>query len=178
VLQTAKSQHPVNKELDTRLRVATSAVGEEHFFDKLERTDAQAALNRNEFRCANVGDLDACVAAIRMRPDDPKLQLAQGDALVKAGRADESISRYDRAAALDPNLAAAAEKGKLDARAADPRLAANPKISVATAVPAKRTALARPVRRTASTNSIMASPEGSPPVNRRYTNEATGDQSH
>jgi thioredoxin-like negative regulator of GroEL len=41
-LQRAAPAHPGNKELETRLRVARSVVGEEHYFDDLDRANEAA----------------------------------------------------------------------------------------------------------------------------------------
>jgi tetratricopeptide (TPR) repeat protein len=103
VLQGAQDQHPGNKELETRLRVARSLVGEEVYFEKLDRADAEAKLKRDAFRCSTLSDLDACAEAARIRPDDAALLVAHADALVRAKRPAEAIGRYRRAAALAPD---------------------------------------------------------------------------
>jgi hypothetical protein len=82
VLQGGRELHPESKELQTRLRVARSLVGEETYFDNLDRANDDAKLKRDTFRCTKLSDLDACGEALRMKPDDPALLVAQGDALV------------------------------------------------------------------------------------------------
>lgn len=67
VLQVAQAQHPGNKELETRLRVARSLVGEEHYFDTLDRADAEAKLKHDTFRCSTLSDPEACSEAVRLR---------------------------------------------------------------------------------------------------------------
>ncbi len=104
VLQGATVTHPQNAELQTRLRVAKSLVGEEHFFEDLDRADMQAKLKRAAFRCSSLSDLDACAEALRLKPDDSALLVAQGDALMHAKRAADALSRYRRAAGLTPGL--------------------------------------------------------------------------
>jgi predicted Zn-dependent protease len=96
--------HPGNKELETRLRVARSLVGEETYFENLDRANDEAKLKRDTFRCITLSDLDACSEAVRMKPEDTTLLMAQGDALVHAKRPTEAIGRYRRAAALAPDL--------------------------------------------------------------------------
>jgi tetratricopeptide (TPR) repeat protein len=100
VLQGAGTAHQGNKELQTRLRVAKSLIGEEHFFDALDRANLEAKLKRDTFRCTTLADLDACSDAVRMRPDDPALLIADGDALSRAQRPADAIGHYRRAAAL------------------------------------------------------------------------------
>ena len=103
VLQKAAPAHPDNPALTTRLRVARSLVGEEHFFDDLDRADMEARLKRATFRCNTLADMDACADAVRMRPDDPALLTAEGDALMKANHAREAAEAYRRAGARAPN---------------------------------------------------------------------------
>jgi len=112
VLQGAAAGHPENVELQTRLRVAKSLVGEEHFFEDLDRADMQAKLKRAVFRCSSLADLDACTEALRLKPDDPALVVDQGDALMHAKRAADALGRYRRAAALAPDLPDIGEKIK------------------------------------------------------------------
>ncbi len=110
VLQDAPALQSGNKELQTRLRVARSLVGEEIYFEKLDRADAEARLKRDVFRCSTLSDLDACSEAAKIKPDDATLLVAHGDALVRAKRPAEAIGRYRRAASLVPNQPAIAIK--------------------------------------------------------------------
>ena len=103
ILQNAPDLQSGNKELQTRLRVAKSLVGEEVYFEKLDRADAEAKLKRDAFRCSTLSDLDACSEAIRIKPEDTTLLIEYADALVRAKRPGEAIVRYRRAAALAPN---------------------------------------------------------------------------
>jgi Flp pilus assembly protein TadD len=86
VLQSAAGAHPESAELQTRLRIAKSLVGEEHFFDDLERADLQAKVKRDVFRCENLSDLDACGEAVRLKPDDAALRSALAAASLRAER--------------------------------------------------------------------------------------------
>jgi tetratricopeptide (TPR) repeat protein len=94
VLQNAASAHPDIAELQTRLRVARSLVGEEHFFEDLDRADAQAKLKRDLFRCESLNDVDACNEAARLKPDDPAVLISAGDALMRAKRPADALQRY------------------------------------------------------------------------------------
>jgi tetratricopeptide (TPR) repeat protein len=104
VLAEAARQHPGDRELQTRLRVARSVVGEERFFDNLDRAEDQARVKRNTFRCTSLQDAAACAELVRAAPDDAQAYASQGDALLKAGRTAEALDSYRRAAALAPNL--------------------------------------------------------------------------
>src|SRR5580698_8169278 len=110
VLQNAVSAHPGMAELQTRLRVAKSLVVEEHYFDDLDRVDRQAKLKRDAFRCDNLADLDACSEAVRLKPDDPALLTALGDALMQAKRPSEALQHYRHAQILAADTPALAQK--------------------------------------------------------------------
>ena len=101
-LESAAATHPASKELDTRLRVAKSLVGEERFFDNLDKADKEAQLKRSAFRCSTLADLDACGQALQQKPDDPTLLVAQGDALLHAKRPADALGRYRLAAVIAP----------------------------------------------------------------------------
>jgi cytochrome c-type biogenesis protein CcmH/NrfG len=109
VLQGAVKVHPENAELQTRLRVAKSLVGEEHFFDDLDRADTQAKLKRAVFRCENLSDPDACGEALRIKPDDPEVLAA--------------LDKIHAAQARSPAAAAAGAAVAPGAAASDVRMA-------------------------------------------------------
>jgi predicted Zn-dependent protease len=113
VLENASNAHPGNSELQTRLRVARSLVGEEHFFADLDRADNQAKLKRDMFRCDTLADLEACNEAMRLKPDDPAVLASSGDALMHARRPADALQRYRRAEALGGDPQAFAEKIRL-----------------------------------------------------------------
>jgi Flp pilus assembly protein TadD len=102
VLQSGRELHPESKELETRLRVARSLVGEETYFDNLDRANEDAKLKRDTFRCTKLADVEACAEALRIKPDDPAVLAGQGDALVRAQHPAEAVALYRRAAALAP----------------------------------------------------------------------------
>lgn len=134
VLQRAAAAHPGNQELETRLRVARSLVGEEHFFDNLDRATAEARLKRDSFRCVSLADLESCNDALRLKPDDPALLVEQGDALLRARRPADAVNRYRLAAVLAPDqhdvtakiAAAESQLGPPAVGAADPTATAAP----------------------------------------------------
>jgi hypothetical protein len=126
VLQGAVKVHPENAELQTRLRVAKSLVGEEHFFDDLDRADTQAKLKRAVFRCENLSDPEACGEALRIKPDDPevlaavdKLHAAQARSTAAAG-----ATVAAGAATSDVRMARASAR-PASAKAATPRRYSN-----------------------------------------------------
>jgi Flp pilus assembly protein TadD len=159
VLQSAVAAHPGIAELQTRLRVAKSLVGEEHFFDDLDRVDREAKLRRDAFRCDNLADLDACNEAVLLKPDDSALLTALGDALMRAKRPSEALQRYRRAEALTPDTQAVADKIRL----AEAELPEG-----STAVPAG-------VGGSANARLVRAMPGPAP---RRYSNVSPDGQSH
>jgi len=110
VLQSGRDQHPESSELTTRLRVARSLVGEQSYFEKLDRADAEAQLKRDTFRCTTLADLDACTEAVQMKPDDAALLVAQGDALLRAKRPADALGPYRRASALAPDQTGITQK--------------------------------------------------------------------
>ena len=112
VLQAAQAQHPGNKELETRLRVARSLVGEEHYFDTLDRADAEAKLKRDSFRCTTLSDIEACNEAVRLKPGDPVLLTAQADALRARRPAEAHGSLTEGENAAGERVASAAKPQK------------------------------------------------------------------
>ena len=198
VLQAAQDAHPGNKELETRLRVAGSLVGEEHFFDDLDRADTEARLKRAGFRCTSLADLDACNEALRLKPDDPALLVAQGDALVRSRRPADALNRYRLAAVIAPNqrdVAAriASAESQLPQQPSGPKVGsanagspavASPNVAVAAAGRARSgTAAATPAH--AASAAVAAEPQplrtanaATPSASHRYSNAAPETQSH
>jgi tetratricopeptide (TPR) repeat protein len=174
VLQSAEATNQGNKELDTRLRVAKSLVGEEHFFDDLDRASVGAKLKRDTFRCTSLGDLDACNAAVGMSPDDPALLIAGGDALARAKRPADAISHYRRAAALVP------DKTEIDMKinAAEAQLpAAQPDVAAVSGA-VRRRATAGASGPSSAANLQIARTNASATPTRRYSNAAPDTRSH
>lgn len=177
VLQNAPDQHSGNKELQTRLRVAKSLIGEEIYFDKLDRADAEAKLKRDSFRCTTLSDLDACSEAVRIKPDDASLLIAHADALARAKRPAEAIGRYRRAAALMPNqpdIAIKISTAEAQLRALQPSA---PPASSNAAGTASVAPVAR-IRRKALRPLRMAHARAAEPAVRQYSNAEPATRSH
>jgi hypothetical protein len=102
VLLLAENLHSGSKELETRLRVAKSLIGEENFFDDLDRANADAKLKRAIFRCTSLADTAACAEAVAMRPADASLRSAQVAALQRAQTAAPSPIATTLGAAASP----------------------------------------------------------------------------
>jgi len=178
ILQGAPASQPPNQELQTRLRVAKSLVGEEHFFDNIDRADFDAKLKRNVFRCATLGDLDACGNAVRMKPDDPILLTSEGDALLQAKRPADAIARYRRAVQIAPNqydiaMKIDAAETQLGAAHSNPPVVATD--GEAASMPRSIAAGTRnPARHKVHFSRARKNPEPAP----RYSNEESGTRSH
>ena len=177
VLQAAEALHAGNKELETRLRVARSLVGEAHFFDNLDRANEDAKLRRSLFRCTTLADPQACAEAVRIKSDDPAVLVAQGDALAREKRPAEALSHYRRADALAPNQPVVASK----INATEAQLAAATTAAPSAAVPAPVTpspVRPAPVARTVAALIAPRVAGVGPMPERRYSNAAPETQSH
>jgi Flp pilus assembly protein TadD len=164
VLSEAARQHPADRELQTRLRVARSVVGEERFFDNLDRAEDQARVKRNTFRCSSLQDVAACAEVVRASPDDAQALTAQGDALLKAGHAQEALASFRRAAALAPQLPLTEKIAALQLQTSDEASAAS--------APTDRMAVA-PLRQTPQVRMARANAEAP-----RYSNQEPESRSH
>lgn len=183
VLQAGESAHAGDKEFATRLRVARSLVGEEHFFDNIERADAEARLKRQKFRCTSLGDLQACDDALRLKPDDPALLVAQGDALMRAKRPADARDRYRLAAVIAPNQQDVAAK----LTSAENQLPASP-VAARPAAPDPAAAVHKDSRKSNLARAPSYPPASQPmsrPIPavvqapaRRYSNASLETQSH
>ena len=79
-----------------------------------EPTAAQARLEAAVSRCLELAELVSCAAALGMKPNDPRLLVAEGDALVQSRRPGEAIGVYRNAIksgavpdAVNPRIAVA-----------------------------------------------------------------------
>jgi cytochrome c-type biogenesis protein CcmH/NrfG len=113
---------------------------------------APAVVKRDSVRCSTRADVDACYDAIRWSPDDPKLLVALGDALMRAQRPADAVRNYRRAAALEPGTRGISAK----LNAAEAKLAGGP-------ASAKR--------------AVDRTPASSAPA-KRYSNAAPEPESH
>jgi predicted Zn-dependent protease len=141
--------------------VQAEVTAAEHFFDHLDRASAATRLQQASARCIDHHELDACDDALRLKPDDPALLIAQGDALVRANRPADAIERYRLAAVIAPTENEVA--AKLSAAEAELHLAA-------AAIPGDSSA---PLRAASG-----AGASATPGTLRRYSNAAPEAQSH
>jgi Flp pilus assembly protein TadD len=173
VLQSAGTAQRGSKEFETRLRVAKSLVGEEHFFEDLDRANGEARLKRDTFRCTTLADLDACSEAVSMRPDDPALLIADGDALSRAQRPADAITHYRRAAAFVQDKA----EINMKINATEAQLSSS-QPNAAMASGAAQPPTADPVQRNAGENLQMARTKARETPARRYSNLEPESSSH
>jgi tetratricopeptide (TPR) repeat protein len=62
-----------------------------------ESSAAEERLDAAVSRCVELAELVACAAALSMKPNDPRLLVAEGDALVRSRRPGEAIGVYRNA---------------------------------------------------------------------------------
>jgi tetratricopeptide (TPR) repeat protein len=103
VLEAGLAQRPRSSELQSRLRAARSMLNEEHFFEGLGTAQEAARLQHSVMRCTKLSDVSACDDALHIKPDDPQLVIAKGDALAQGGRPADAILIYLHAAGLLPS---------------------------------------------------------------------------
>ena len=103
VLEAGLAQRPRSSELQSRLRAARSMLSEEHFFEGLGTAQEAARLQHSVMRCTKLSDVSACDDALHIKPDDPQLVIAKGDALAHGGRPSDAILVYLHAASLLPS---------------------------------------------------------------------------
>jgi tetratricopeptide (TPR) repeat protein len=79
-----------------------------------ESTAAEAGLDAAVSRCTEFSEFVSCAAALSMKPNDPRLLVAEGDALVQLRRPGEAIGVYRNAIksgamrdSVDPKIAVA-----------------------------------------------------------------------
>ena len=102
VLEAGLAQRPRSSELQSRLRAARSMLNEEHFFEGLGNAQETAKLQHSVMRCTKLADVSACDDALHMKPDDPPLVIAKGDALAHGGHPADAILVYLHAGGLLP----------------------------------------------------------------------------
>lgn len=103
VLEEGQPLHPGNAALQAKLRTTRSLVSEEGYFAGLEQAEVAARVSRNLLRCSRLGDLTACDEALKLKPDDPDVLLAKGEALLKAGKPADALQTYQRARQVAPD---------------------------------------------------------------------------
>lgn len=102
-LEDGGALHPRSAELAARLRTTRSLVSEQDYFAGKEQAEQAAKLSRNRLRCTRLADIDACDAALRLKPDDAQVLLAKGDALLKASRVSQAYAALLRAQQIAPD---------------------------------------------------------------------------
>jgi tetratricopeptide (TPR) repeat protein len=102
VLEAGLAQRPRSSELQSRLRAARSMLNEEHFFEGLGNAQETAKLQHSVMRCTKLSDVSACDDALHMKPEDPQLLIAKGDAIAHGGRPADAILVYLHAGGLLP----------------------------------------------------------------------------
>ncbi len=110
VIQAGIEIHPRDKELQRRLRDTRSLMSEETYFEGLDEAQQSARLQRNVIRCTELQDLAACDDALKQHPDDLRVLLGKGDALLKANRPVEALVAIRHADQVSPGNALTAVK--------------------------------------------------------------------
>jgi Flp pilus assembly protein TadD len=118
-LDEGKKYNPYNPTLLFSLRRARNKAEEEHHREDIDRAEASARLNRKMERCTREHEVAACDEVLSQQPNNTKILIAKGDALLKAHRPAEASKAYTRASELAPNNAALT--GKLQALQAQHR---------------------------------------------------------
>ena len=106
VLEAGEQFHPHSSELQNRLRTTRSMQTEQNYFAGLESAEIAARLQRNQLRCARLGDIAACDEALKLQPDNVDTLSAKADALLNDARPAEALTIYRRASDLggDPTV--------------------------------------------------------------------------
>jgi tetratricopeptide (TPR) repeat protein len=103
LLEEGQKYNPFNPTLLFSLRRARNMVKEEHYLEGIDQAEASARLNRKMERCTREGEVAACDEVLSQQPNNTKILIAKGDALVKAHRPAEALKAYIRARELAPN---------------------------------------------------------------------------
>jgi tetratricopeptide (TPR) repeat protein len=113
LLEEGKKYNPYNPTLLFGLHRARNWAEQEHYLEGIHQAEASARLNRKMERCTSEHEVAACDEVLSQQPNNTKLLIAKGDALVTAHRPAEASKAYIRARELAPNNTALA--GKLQA---------------------------------------------------------------
>jgi tetratricopeptide (TPR) repeat protein len=103
LLEEGQKYNPYNPTLAFSLRRARNRVKEEHYLEGIDQAEAGARLNRKMERCTREGEVAACDEVLSQQPNNTKILIAKGDALMKAHRPAEAWKAYIRANELAPN---------------------------------------------------------------------------
>jgi tetratricopeptide (TPR) repeat protein len=110
VLEEGQKYNPYNPTLLFTLRRARNMVKEEHHLEDVDQAETSARLNRKTERCTREGDVAACDEVLSQQPNNTKILIAKGDALMKAHRGAEAWKAYVRASELAPKDTALSAK--------------------------------------------------------------------
>jgi tetratricopeptide (TPR) repeat protein len=113
LLEEGQKYNPFSPTLLFSLRRARNMVKEEHYLEGIAQAEASARLNRKIERCTRESEVAACDEVLSQQPNNTKILIAKGDALVNAHRPAEASKAYIRASELAPNNTALT--GKLQA---------------------------------------------------------------
>ena len=103
LLEEGQKYNPYNPTLLFGLRRARNLVKEEHYLEGVDQAAASARLNRKVERCTSEHEAAACDEVLSQQPNNTKILIAKGDALMKAHRPAEAWKAYIRASELAPN---------------------------------------------------------------------------
>jgi|HubBroStandDraft_6_1064221.scaffolds.fasta_scaffold00726_7 tetratricopeptide (TPR) repeat protein len=112
-LEEGQKYNPYNPTLLFSLRRARNLVKEEHHLEDVDQAEAGARLNRKIERCTREHEVTACDEVLSQQPNNTKMLIAKGDALMKERRPAEAWKAYIRASELAPDDTALT--GKLQA---------------------------------------------------------------
>ena len=110
MLEGGQKYNPFNPTLLFSLRRARNMVREEHYREGIDQAEASARMNQEMERCTREHEVAACDEILSQQPNNTKILIAKGDALVKAHRPAEASKAYLRASELAPSTTLA---GKL-----------------------------------------------------------------
>jgi tetratricopeptide (TPR) repeat protein len=103
VLEEGQKYNPYNPTLLFSLRRARNMVKEEHHLEDVDQAEISARLNRKMERCTREHEIAACDEILSQQPNNTKVLIAKGDALMKEHRGAEAWKAYIRASELAPN---------------------------------------------------------------------------
>ncbi|HTB86611.1 MAG TPA: hypothetical protein VK743_01595 [Steroidobacteraceae bacterium] len=109
-LEEGQKYNPYNPTLLFSLRRARNLVKEEHHLEDVDQAEAGARLNRKIERCTREHEVAACDEVLSQQPNNTKILIAKGDALMKEHRGAEAWKAYLRASELAPNDTALGSK--------------------------------------------------------------------
>lgn len=101
ILETGAELDEQNRVIQRRLRDARSLLDEHRYFAGLELAEKEARVKRNLLRCRQLEDINACGEAVQLRPEDPSIRIAAGDAHLAAQDLSQALEFYRVALQLD-----------------------------------------------------------------------------